>query len=143
VVKATRAGEKTPVTTSHHDKETIEENNLGQDVPYLLKGTPPAVVFSDAGAGMGYTGIGFRGTDPTRINVTINGIPLNDAESQGVFWVDLPDFASSTEDIQIQRGVGTSTNGAGAFGASINLNTNKLNREAYASVAGSVGSFNT
>lgn len=143
VVKATRAGEKTPVTSSHLDKETIEENNLGQDVPFLLKWTPSAVVFSDAGAGIGYTGIRIRGTDPTRINVTINGIPLNDAESQGVFWVDLPDFASSTEDIQIQRGVGTSTNGAGAFGASINLNTNKLNREAYARFAGSVGSFNT
>lgn len=143
VVKATRAGEKTPVTYTNLDKESIEENNLGQDVPYLLEWTPSAVVTSDAGTGIGYTGIRIRGTDPTRINVTINGIPLNDAESQGVFWVDLPDFASSTEDIQIQRGVGTSTNGAGAFGASINLNTNKLYREAYAKLSGSVGSFNT
>ena len=143
VVKATRAGEKTPITYSNLDKETIEKNNLGQDVPYLLRWTPSAIVTSDAGTGIGYTGIRIRGTDPTRINVTINGIPLNDAESQGVFWVDLPDFASSTEDIQIQRGVGTSTNGAGAFGASINLNSNKLNHKAYGSLAGSIGSFNT
>jgi iron complex outermembrane recepter protein len=143
VVKATRAGEKTPVTYSNLDKEAIEKNNLGQDIPYLLKWTPSAVVTSDAGTGIGYTGIRIRGTDPTRINVTINGIPLNDAESQGVFWVDLPDFASSTEDIQIQRGVGTSTNGAGAFGASINLNTNKLHQKPYGKLSGSVGSFNT
>jgi iron complex outermembrane receptor protein len=143
VVKATRAGEKTPVTYSNLDKEAIEKNNLGQDIPYLLKWSPSAVVTSDAGTGIGYTGIRIRGTDPTRINVTINGIPLNDAESQGVFWVDLPDFASSIEDIQIQRGVGTSTNGAGAFGASINLNTNKLNQKPYGKLSGSVGSFNT
>ena len=143
VVKATRAGEKTPITYSNLDKETIEKNNLGQDVPFLLRWTPSAIVTSDAGTGIGYTGIRIRGTDPTRINVTINGIPLNDAESQGVFWVDLPDFASSTEDIQIQRGVGTSTNGAGAFGASINLNSNKLNHKAYGSLASTIGSFNT
>ncbi len=143
VVKATRAGEKTPITYSNLGKETIEKNNLGQDVPYLLKWTPSAIVTSDAGTGIGYTGIRIRGTDPSRINVTINGIPLNDAESQAVFWVDLPDFASSTEDIQIQRGVGTSTNGAGAFGASINLNSNKLYSEAYGNLSGSLGSFNT
>ena len=143
IVKATRAGEKTPVAYTNLNKEEIEENNLGQDVPYLLRWTPSAVVTSDAGTGIGYTGIRIRGTDPSRINVTINGIPLNDSESQTVFWVDLPDFASSTNDIQIQRGVGTSTNGAGAFGASINLNTNKLKSKAYGSMSGSLGSFNT
>lgn len=143
VVRATRAGEKTPMTYSNLDKESIEKNNLGQDVPYLLQWTPSAIVTSDAGTGIGYTGIRIRGTDPTRINVTINGIPLNDSESQGVFWVDLPDFVSSVEDIQIQRGVGTSTNGASAFGASINLNTNKLHQKAYGKISGSIGSFNT
>lgn len=122
IVKATRAGDKSPFTYSNIDKEQIKRRNLGQDIPFLLESTPSVVVNSDAGAGIGYTGMRIRGTDPTRINVTINGIPLNDAESQGVFWVDLPDFASSTNDIQIQRGVGTSTNGAGAFGATINLN---------------------
>ncbi|MEZ4953852.1 MAG: TonB-dependent receptor [Saprospiraceae bacterium] len=143
VVQATRAGDKTPFTYTNLNKEAIEQRNVGQDIPYLLEATPSVVVNSDAGAGIGYTGMRIRGTDPTRINVTINGIPLNDAESQGVFWVDLPDFATSTNDIQIQRGVGTSTNGAGAFGATINLNTNKLNLEPYAEYAGTVGSFNT
>ncbi|MBX2878195.1 MAG: TonB-dependent receptor [Saprospiraceae bacterium] len=142
-ITATRAGEKTPMTYTNLDKEELEERNLGQDVPYLLRWTPSAVVTSDAGTGIGYTGIRIRGSDPTRINVTINGIPLNDAESQGVFWVDLPDFISSTNDVQIQRGVGTSTNGAGAFGASINLNTAKLKEKAYGSVNLSTGSFNT
>ncbi len=143
ILKATRANEKTPMTYTNLNKAEIEENNLGQDVPYLLRWTPSTVVTSDAGIGIGYTGIRIRGTDASRINVTINGIPYNDSESQGVFWVNLPDFISSTNDIQIQRGVGTSTNGAGAFGASINLNTNKLNRSAYGSVNGSIGSFNT
>jgi len=143
IVKATRAGEKTPLTYTNLNKEDIEENNLGQDVPYLLRWTPSTVVTSDAGTGIGYTGIRIRGTDPTRINVTINGIPLNDAESQGVFWVNLPDFISSVEDVQVQRGVGTSTNGAGAFGATINLNTNKVKTEPYGEVNASAGSFNT
>ena len=143
IVSATRATDKTPVTFTNIDKETLEAYNLGQDVPFLLKWTPSTVVTSDAGTGIGYTGIRIRGSDPSRINVTINGIPLNDSESQGVFWVDLPDFISSTNDIQIQRGVGTSTNGAGAFGATINLNTNKLHKEAYAQVANTIGSFNT
>ena len=142
-VKATRASEKYPITHTNLNKEIIEKNNLGQDVPYLLRWTPSTVVTSDAGTGIGYTGIRIRGTDPSRINVTINGIPLNDAESQGVFWVDLPDFASSTDNIQIQRGVGTSTNGPAAFGATINLNTSVLHREAYAQMTASVGSFNT
>ena len=143
VVQATRAGEKSPFTYTNLDEEAIERRNAGQDIPYLLDVTPSVVVNSDAGAGIGYTGMRIRGTDPTRINVTINGIPLNDPESQGVFWVNLPDFASSTSDVQIQRGVGTSTNGAGAFGATINLNTGKLNMEPYTELAGSVGSFGT
>ena len=143
IVKATRASNRTPVTYTNLDKEVIEQNNLGQDVPYLLRWTPSAVVTSDAGTGIGYTGIRIRGTDPTRINVTINGIPLNDTESQGVFWVDLPDFVSSTNDIQIQRGVGTSTNGTGAFGATINLNTSQFYDKAYAKINGTIGSFNT
>ena len=143
VVTATRAGARTPITYKNLGKEELEAHNLGQDVPFVLRFTPSLVETSDAGNGIGYTGLRIRGSDPTRINITVNGIPLNDAESQGVFWVNMPDFMSSVEDIQIQRGVGTSTNGAGAFGASINLNTNRLRREAYAQVAGSAGSFNT
>ena len=142
-VQATRAGEKSPFTYSTIKKEELQFRNLGQDVPYLLDATPSVVVNSDAGAGIGYTGIRIRGTDPTRINVTINGIPLNDAESQGVFWVDLPDIAASTEDIQIQRGVGTSTNGAGAFGATINLNSAQFHPEPYGEITGTAGSFGT
>ncbi len=142
-VLATRAGDKSPFTYTNVKKEALQARNLGQDVPYLLDATPSAVVTSDAGAGIGYTGIRIRGTDPTRINVTINGIPLNDSESQGVYWVDLPDFSASTEDIQIQRGVGTSTNGAGAFGATINLNTSKIHQKPYAELAGTIGSYGT
>lgn len=142
-VTATRATEKTPMTYTNLGKEELEARNLGQDAPYLLRWTPSAVVTSDAGTGIGYTGIRIRGSDPTRINVTINGIPLNDAESQGTFWVNLPDFISSANDVQIQRGVGSSTNGAGAFGASINLNTAKLHEEAYGNVNLGAGSFNT
>jgi iron complex outermembrane receptor protein len=125
------------------DKAAIRENNLGLDMPYVLNLTPSVVVTSDAGAGVGYTGIRIRGSDNSRVNVTINGMPLNDAESQGTFWVDLPDFASSADAIQIQRGVGTSTNGAGAFGASININTNQLKKKAFAEFHNSIGSFNT
>jgi iron complex outermembrane recepter protein len=142
-VLSTWADEKTPMTYTNLGKNAIEKINLGQDVPILLQWTPSAVVTSDAGAGIGYTGIRIRGSDPTRINVTINGIPLNDAESQGVFWVDLPDFLSSTQQVQIQRGVGTSTNGAGAFGATINLNTAKVTTNPYVNLGGSIGSFNT
>ncbi|GAB5554760.1 MAG: TonB-dependent receptor [Saprospiraceae bacterium] len=143
IVQATRAKEKTPMAYTNVGKEDLETQNLGQDIPFLLRWTPSAIVTSDAGAGIGYTGIRIRGTDPSRINVTINGIPLNDSESQGVFWVNMPDFASSTESVQVQRGVGTSSNGAGAFGATINLNTGKVKEEASASVNTSVGSFNT
>jgi iron complex outermembrane receptor protein len=143
VVAATRADERTPMTYSTVNREELQKNNLGQDIPFVLRWTPSAVVTSDAGTGIGYTGIWIRGSDPTRINVTVNGIPLNDSESQGVFWVNMPDFTSSTEDIQIQRGVGSSTNGAGAFGATINLNTSKVHEKAYASTDLTVGSFGT
>jgi iron complex outermembrane receptor protein len=143
VVYSTRANEKTPTTFTNLKKVDIEKNNFGQDMPYLLEFTPSAVVTSDAGNGVGYTGIRIRGSDPTRVNVTINGVPLNDAESQGVFWVNMPDFASNTESIQIQRGVGTSTNGGSAFGASVNLLTSNLNQDFYAELNNSVGSFNT
>src|SRR6187401_979956 len=142
-VKATRAGENSPFTKTNLTKKQIEKLNLGQDLPFLLDQTPSVVVNSDAGNGVGYTGIRIRGTDATRINVTLNGIPYNDAESQGTYFVDLPDFASSINSIQIQRGVGTSTNGAGAFGATINMSTNEFNEKAYAESNNSYGSFNT
>lgn len=142
-VTATRAGNKTPIAHTNISEEQIEANNLGVDLPYLLDQTPSVVVTSDAGAGVGYTGIRIRGTDPTRISVTINGIPLNDAESQGSFTVNIPDFASSADNIQIQRGVGTSTNGAGAFGATINMQTTQLKEKAYFETSHSYGSFNT
>ena len=142
-VNALRAGERTPVTFTNISKSEIEKGNLGQDLPYMISLTPSVVTTSDAGAGVGYTGFRVRGSDPTRINVTINGIPLNDSESQGVWWVNMPDFSSSIENIQIQRGVGTSTNGAAAFGASVNLKTDGLNKEAYAFTNNSVGSFAT
>ncbi|MDG1331849.1 MAG: TonB-dependent receptor, partial [Crocinitomicaceae bacterium] len=132
-----------PTTYKTLKTKEIEKMNYGQDLPYLLQMTPSTVVTSDAGAGVGYTGIRIRGVDPTRTNVTLNGIPLNDPESHGVFWVNLPDFASSADQIQVQRGVGTSSNGGAAFGASININTNKVNREAYARLDNSFGSFNT
>lgn len=142
-VKAIRAGNNTPTTYSNLSKEDIRKSNFGQDLPYLLDGTLSTVVSSDAGAGVGYTNIRIRGVDPTRTNVTINGIPINDAESHGMFWVNMPDFASSTENIQIQRGVGTSSNGGAAFGASINVKSDQIAKKAYAELDNSVGSFNT
>jgi iron complex outermembrane receptor protein len=142
-VNATRAGEHTPMAYSTVTREEISKNNIAQDIPYLLGYTPSLVVSSDAGTGVGYTNINIRGTDVKRINVTIDGVPVNDAESHGVWWVDLPDLASSADNIQIQRGVGTSTNGAGAFGATINFQTTNLNREPYAEVNSSYGSYNT
>ena len=142
-VDALRATNQTPMSFTNISKEELEEQNLGQDLPYLISFTPSVVTTSDAGAGVGYTGFRVRGSDPTRINVTINGIPLNDSESHGVWWVNMPDFASSIENIQIQRGVGTSTNGAGAFGASINLVTDKLKSKPYALTSNSVGSYGT
>ncbi|MFB0947084.1 MAG: iron complex outermembrane receptor protein [Oceanospirillaceae bacterium] len=143
VVKATRATNKTGMAFTNLYKQEIQKQNLGQDIPFLLNQTPSVVVNSDAGAGIGYTGIRIRGTDATRINVTLNGVPYNDSESQGVFWVNLPDFSSSVQSMQIQRGVGTSTNGAGAFGATINVNTLGFEREPYGETNVSVGSFNT
>jgi iron complex outermembrane recepter protein len=142
-VRAVTASPTAPFAKTNLDKKEIGKQNLGQDLPFLLNQTPSVVVNSDAGNGVGYTGIHIRGTDATRINVTLNGIPYNDAESQGTYFVDLPDFASSVNRIQIQRGVGTSTNGAGAFGATINFSTNEVNRKAYAEINNSYGSFNT
>lgn len=143
LVRALRADESTPMTYTNVEKAEIEQQNLGQDMPYLLQFTPSVVTTSDAGAGVGYTGIRIRGVDPTRINVTINGIPLNDSESHGVFWVNTPDLASSVNSIQIQRGVGTSTNGTAAFGASINLETSTLTAEPFGTLTSSIGSFGT
>ena len=143
VVKSSRAGLKDPVAMHMIDKEEITSRNLGQDIPSLLSHSPSLVSSSDAGHGIGYSGFRIRGTDANRINITIDGIPLNDAESHGVWWVNLPDFASSVEDIQIQRGVGTSTNGSAAFGASVNLKTAALSSEPYAESDNSFGSFST
>jgi iron complex outermembrane receptor protein len=142
-VRALRAGEKAPFTKTDITKKQIEQSNLGQDLPFILNQTPSVIVNSDAGNGVGYTGIHIRGTDATRINMTLNGIPYNDAESQGIFFVDLPDLASSVNSIQIQRGVGTSSNGAGAFGATINFSTNEFNEKPYAEFNNSFGSFTT
>ncbi|QIJ88648.1 Thiamin-regulated outer membrane receptor Omr1 [Mesoflavibacter sp. HG96] len=143
LVKAVRVDADSPITHSNVDKAEIQKRNLGQDIPILLNYLPSVVTTSDAGAGIGYTGIRVRGTDATRVNVTINGIPYNDPESQGTFWVNLGDFASSTESIQLQRGVGTSTNGSGAFGASLNLLTDVFSEEAMAEISNSFGSYNT
>jgi len=143
IVFATRANNKTPTTFSNISADEIAERNLGQDIPILLNFTPSMVTTSDAGAGVGYTGMRIRGSDATRINVTINGIPVNDSESHGVWWVNMPDLATSLSNIQIQRGVGTSSNGAGAFGATINMQTNGPSLKPFAEVASSVGSFNT
>ena len=142
-VKAIRAGENSPFTKTNLTKKQIEKLNLGQDLPFILNQTPSVVVNSDAGNGIGYTGIRIRGSDASRINVTLNGVPFNDAESQGTFFVDLPDFTSSVGSIQVQRGVGTSSNGAGAFGASINISTNEVNLKPYVEFNNSYGSFNT
>ena len=142
-VISTRATAKTPVAYSNMSKEQINEFNFGQDIPWLLTLTPSVVATSDAGTGIGYTGFSVRGTNANRINVTANGIPLNDAESHGVFWVNMPDFASSLQDLQVQRGVGTSTNGAGAFGASVNMNTENASLVPFAELDGGYGSFNT
>lgn len=142
-VHALRATEKTPTTFQNINREQIEKINFGQDLPFLLQSTPSSVVTSDAGAGVGYTGIRIRGVDPTRTNVTINGIPINDSESQGVFWVNMPDLSSSISDIQIQRGLGTSTNGSGAFGSSININSNELHKLPYGEIDNGYGSYNT
>lgn len=142
-VKAIRASASAPFAKTNLSKEEIARNNSGQDIPFILNQTPSVYVSSDAGNGVGYTYLHIRGSDATRINVTLNGIPYNDAESMGTYFVDLPDFASSVNSIQIQRGVGTSSNGAGAFGATINLLTNEFNEKPYAEINNSYGSFNT
>lgn len=142
-LRAIRAGENAPFTKTNLTKIDLKKTNLGADLPFMLNQTPSVVINSDAGNGVGYTGIRIRGTDASRINVTLNGIPFNDAESQGTFFVDLPDFTSSISSIQVQRGVGTSSNGSGAFGASINISTNEVNTASYAEFNNSVGSFNT
>ncbi len=143
LVSAVRVTTRTPVSFSNLDKKDIKNRNLGQDIPFLLNFMPSVVTTSDAGNGVGYTGIRVRGSDATRVNVTINGIPYNDAEESGTYFVDLPDFASSVESIQLQRGVGTSTNGAGAFGASLNMLTNSYSKQSFAEISNSAGSFNT
>lgn len=143
LISAVRAKEKNPVTFTNVSKEAIAPRNLGQDIPVLLNYLPSVVTTTDAGAGVGYTYMRVRGSDGSRINVTLNGIPFNDSESQGTFFVNLPDFASSLESIQLQRGVGTSTSGAGAFGASVNMQTKAAQKNAYAEIANSVGSFGT
>jgi iron complex outermembrane receptor protein len=143
LVAATRAGNKAPVALSNLSGKEVRKQNTGQDIPYQLSLTPSLVESSEAGNGVGYSSLRIRGTDATRINVTVNGIPLNDSESQGVFWVNMPDFSSSVDNIQIQRGVGTSTNGAAAFGATINFQTETINPKPYAEVQSIAGSFNT
>jgi len=143
IISATRVSASSPTTHEDISGKTLNKNNMGQDLPYLLKMTPSLVVSSDAGAGVGYTGMRIRGVDLTGINVTLNGVPVNDAESQGVYFVDLPDLASSVDNIQIQRGVGTSGNGSAAFGASINIKTDHFNPNALAEISSAAGSFNT
>lgn len=143
VLTTVRVARDAPVTHSNVDKEDLETRNLGQDLPVLLNYLPSVVSTTDAGAGVGYTGIRVRGSDATRINVTLNGIPYNDSESQGTFWVNMPDFTSSVESLQLQRGVGTSTNGSGAFGASLNILTDGVSKNAYGEISNSFGSYNT
>ena len=142
-VLGTRASASTPVAFTNVSGKQLAAANHGLDIPFLLTMTPSVITTSDAGAGVGYTSMRVRGTDATRINITVNDIPLNDSESHSVFWVNTPDFASSVRDIQVQRGVGTSTNGSGAFGASVNMRTQGFSRDAFAEVSGSYGSFNT
>ena len=141
LVSAIRADVSIPVTFSNLSKAEIAKRNLGQDIPMLLNYLPSVFSSSDAGAGIGYTYMNVRGSNSERINVTINGIPYNDAESHGTFWVNLGDFASSTQNLQLQRGVGTSTNGSGAFGASLNILTDAVSEEAYGEISNSFGSF--
>lgn len=143
LVSAVRATSKTPVSFSNLNKTDIEHRNLGQDIPSLMNFLPSVVTTSDAGNGIGYTGLRVRGSDATRVNITINGIPYNDSESHGTYWVNMPDFASSVESLQLQRGVGTSTNGAGAFGASLNMLTDNYAEKATGEISNAFGSFNT
>jgi iron complex outermembrane recepter protein len=143
LVRSIRVSADSPVTHSNLTEEELEKRNLGQDIPFMLNFLPSVVSTSDAGAGVGYTSFRVRGSDASRVNVTLNGIPFNDQESQGSFFVNLPDFTSSVQNLQLQRGVGTSTNGSGAFGASLNLLTDAVSPEAYGEISNSFGSFNT
>ena len=143
VISTVRARTSSPTTFSNLDKKEIEALDQSKDFPFLLNMTPSTVISSDAGNGVGYTGIRVRGIDPTRVNITVNGIPINDAESQGMYWVNMPDLASSAQSVQIQRGVGTSTNGAASFGASVNIRTNDMAEESFTSASIGLGSFNT
>ncbi|MBR1933405.1 MAG: TonB-dependent receptor [Prevotella sp.] len=140
-VQSTRASKTTPMAFSNMNRQQIEQVNHGQDIPYLLSLTPSVTTTSDAGNGIGYTSIRVRGTDATRVNVTANGIPLNDAESAGLYWVNMGDFASSVQSMQLQRGVGTSTNGAGAFGATLNMQTENIGTKPYTGIDLSAGSY--
>jgi iron complex outermembrane receptor protein len=142
-VRAVRAGELAPFPKTNISQKDIQKLNIGQDIPFILNQTPSVVAASDAGNGIGYTGIRIRGVDATRINITLNGIPFNDAESQGSFFVDIPDFASSSNGIQVQRGVGLSSNGVGSFGANINFSTNEHISQPYGEFGYNYGSFNT
>lgn len=142
LVSASRAGEKTPVASSTVSRADLQVQNTGRDLPVMLQYQPGVTITSDAGAGVGYTGIRVRGSDASRTNVTVNGVPINDAESHGTFWVNMPDLAGSLSSVQVQRGAGTSTNGAGAFGATVNMQTYSSNKP-YALLSSSYGSFNT
>ena len=143
IVQSVRVKYSSPISHSNISKSEMSSRNLGQDLPVLLNFLPSVVTTSDAGAGIGYTGIRIRGVSPQSTNITINGIPFNDPESHGTFWVNLPDFTSSIESLQVQRGVGTSTNGSGAFGASINILTDAISKNPYAEISNSIGSYNT
>ena len=143
IVKATRVNNKSPFAFSNVSNKEIGKRNLGQDIPILMNYLPSVVTTSDAGNGFGYTGIRVRGSDATRVNVTVNGIPYNDSESQGTYFVNMPDFASSLQSVQLQRGVGTSTNGSGAFGASLNMQTDNYSEKAFGEISNSFGSFNS
>lgn len=143
LVRSVRVGADSPVTHSNLNKKELEKRNLGQDIPYMLSYLPSVVTTSDAGAGVGYTYLRVRGSDGSRVNVTLNGIPFNDAESQGTFFVNLPDFTSSVQSLQLQRGVGTSANGSGAFGASLNLLTDAVSDNSYGKISNSYGSYET
>jgi iron complex outermembrane receptor protein len=143
LVKSIRVDSDSPITHSNVDKEELAKTNLGQDIPVLLNYLPSVVTTTDAGAGIGYTYIRVRGSDASRVNITINGIPYNDSESQGTFWVNMPDFASSIENLQLQRGVGTSTNGSGSFGASLNILSDALSEDTYSEIGLAGGSFNS
>lgn len=142
-VISTRANSKTPIAFSNLTAKQLEKYNVAKDIPFLISTTPSVITTSDTGMGIGYSGMRVRGTDPTRINITVNGVPMNDAESGLTYFVNIPDFTSSLQDIQIQRGAGTSTNGAGAFGASVNMKTKSYQSKAYSQLAASYGSYNT